>query len=67
MYQQYFVCSCLVYLDDIIVLGRTFETSVTSFQMLRDANLKLKVKKCYFCQETLNFCDMFCRILGYRK
>ena len=51
--------SCLVYLDDIIVLGKTFEDHLKHlsqvFQKLRDAKLKLKVKKCSFCGETVQF------------
>ena len=51
--------SCLVYLDDIIVLGRTFEDHLKHlsqvFQRLREAKLKLKVKKCSFCRETVQF------------
>ena len=47
--------SCLVYLDDIIVLGRTFQNHLQHlsqvFQKLRDTNLKLKVQRCSFCQE----------------
>ena len=51
--------SCLVYLDDIIVLGKTFQNHLQHlsqvFQKLRDANLKLKVQKCSFCQESVQF------------
>ena len=51
--------SCLVYLDDIIVLGKTFQNHFQHlsqvFQKLRDANLKLKVQKCSFCQESVQF------------
>ena len=51
--------SCLVYLDDIIVLGKTFEDHLKHlsqvFQRLRDAKLKLKVKKCSLCRETVQF------------
>ena len=40
----------LIYLDDIVVYGKTFEEDLsrlyTVFQRLRDANLKLKPKKC---------------------
>ena len=50
---------CLVYLDDIIVLGRTFEEHLQNlakvFQRLREANLKLQVKKCVFGRETVKF------------
>ena len=41
---------CLIYLDDIIVYGSTFETMiknlVTVFDKLVEAGLKLKVRKC---------------------
>lgn len=51
--------SCLVYLDDIYVLGKTFEDHLKHlsqvFQKLRDAKLKLKVKKCCFCREAVQF------------
>lgn len=51
--------NCLVYLDDIIVLGRTFEEHLNNlaqvFQKLRDANLRLQIKKCEFCKDTLKF------------
>ena len=51
--------SCLVYLDDIIVLGKTFEDHLKHLsqvlQRLRDAKLKLKVKKCSLCRESVQF------------
>ena len=48
--------SCLVYLDDIIVMGKTFEDHLRNlaevFDRLRSANLKLKPTKCAFaCKE----------------
>ena len=50
---------CLVYLDDIIVLGRSFDEHLKNlakvFQRLREANLKLQVKKCVFGRETVKF------------
>ena len=46
--------SCLVYLDDIIVLGRSFEEHIQNlaqvFQRLRDANLKLQIKSAHFVE-----------------
>ena len=47
---------CLVYLDDIIVHGKMFDTKLESlnqvFACLRRANLKLAPGKCHlFCQE----------------
>ena len=51
--------SCLVYLDDIIVFGRSFAEHIRNlaevFQQLRDANLRLQVKKCTFCRDTVKF------------
>ena len=51
--------SCLVYLDDIIVFGRSFTEHIQNlaevFQRLRDANLRLQVKKCTFCRGTVKF------------
>ncbi len=41
---------CIVYLDDIIVKGRTFREMMKNLKIimkrLRDAGLKLKAKKC---------------------
>ena len=51
--------SCLVYLDDIIVMGKTFQDHLRYlsqvFQRLIDAKLKFKVQKCSFCQESVQF------------
>ena len=42
---------CLVYLDDVIVVGKSFEEMVTNLRQVFDrliaAGLKLKPKKCY--------------------
>lgn len=44
--------SCLVYLDDLIIIGPTFQTHLenlaTVLQRLREAGLKLKPVKCEF-------------------
>ena len=45
---------CLIYLDDVIVLGRSFEDMATNLRKVYDrllaAGLKLKAKKCHlFC------------------
>jgi hypothetical protein len=44
--------SCLVYLDDVVVVGRSFEEHLLNlqnvFERLRRAGLKLKPKKCAF-------------------
>ncbi|KAK3878771.1 hypothetical protein Pcinc_016582 [Petrolisthes cinctipes] len=49
----------LVYLDDVIVFGRTFEEELGRLeevlQRLRDANLKLSPKKCLFFQHEVPF------------
>ena len=51
--------SCFCFIDDILVIGRTFEEHLTHlsevFQRLRAAGLKLKVKKCHFAQKEVNF------------
>ena len=50
---------CLVYLDDVIVLGRSFSEHLRNLQMvfarLRDAGLKLKPAKCTLFQEEVQF------------
>jgi transposase InsO family protein/predicted aspartyl protease len=44
--------TCLIYLDDIIVVGKSFEDHMINlknvFQRLREASLKLSPKKCCF-------------------
>ena len=46
---------CLVYLDDVIVMGRSFEEHLSNLTLvldsLRDANLKVKPVKCALFQE----------------
>ena len=58
--------NCLVYLDDIIVLGKTFQNHLQHlsqvFQKLRDANLKLKVQKCFFVRNQCSFWDTLYRL-----
>ena len=58
---------CLVYLDDIIVLGWTFDEHfknlVKVLQRLREANLKLQVKKYVFSNKIFgshNFIGRYC-------
>ena len=50
---------CLVYLDDINVLGKDFNTALENlravFLRLRQANLKLKVSKCQLLQKQVVF------------
>ena len=51
--------SCLVYLDDIIIMGRTFEEHLGNLQQvlewLQQAGLNLQPKKCQFLQHKVNF------------
>ena len=51
--------SCLVYLDDIIIMGRSFEEHLKNLQhvleRLKQAGLKLQPKKCQFLQHQVNF------------
>ena len=49
-------CNCFVYIDDILVVSRTFEEHLQHleqvFDRLRNTNLRLKLKKCSFlCKE----------------
>ena len=50
---------CLVYLDDVIIIGRDFEEHLqnlsTVLQKLREAGLRLKPSKCSFCQESVSY------------
>ena len=49
----------VVYLDDILIYSQTFEEHLVHlrevFERLREANLKLKAKKCQFLAETVKF------------
>ncbi|KAL5475730.1 hypothetical protein EMCRGX_G025580 [Ephydatia muelleri] len=51
--------SCLVYLDDIIVLGRTFTEHLSNlgsvFSRIHDAGLKIKPEKCSFLKEKVKY------------
>ncbi len=51
--------SCLVYLDDVIIVAKTFEEHLhnlrTVFDRLREAGLKLKPTKCSLCRQEVNF------------
>ena len=51
--------TCLVYLDDVIVFGSTFEELLhrtkVLFQRIRDAKLKLKPSKCSFFRREVSF------------
>ena len=50
---------CLVYLDDITVIGENFDKAMQNlrsvFLKLRQANLQLKVSKCKFFQTKVIF------------
>ena len=51
--------SCLVYIVDIVIFGKSFEEHLTNLsivlQRLRKANLKLQPRKCRLCQEQVSF------------
>ncbi|GBM48169.1 Retrovirus-related Pol polyprotein from transposon 17.6 [Araneus ventricosus] len=51
--------ACLVYLDDIIIVGRTFEEHLNKlrkvFQRLQKGNVKLNPKKCRFFQKEVAY------------
>ncbi|KAL5471331.1 hypothetical protein EMCRGX_G029435 [Ephydatia muelleri] len=51
--------SCLVYLDDIIIVGTSFSEHLRNLagvlQRLRQAGLKLKPSKCKWCQKSVTF------------
>lgn len=50
---------CLVYLDDVIVFGKTFTETLENlkqvFDRFRDAKLRLKPKKCTFFQDEVRY------------
>ena len=51
--------SCLVYIDDIIVVGSTFDQHLSNlqkvFERLKQAGLKLQPQKCHFFQRQVQF------------
>jgi len=51
--------TCLVYLDDIIIFGRSFEEQISRlaevFHRIQSANRKLKLTKCSFFQRQVAF------------
>ena len=57
--QDYLGKFVLVYLDDIIIHSTTFEQHIDHvqqvFDALRNANLKIKLKKCFFCFPSITF------------
>lgn len=50
---------CLVFIDDLVILGATFRTHLQNlqavFQRLRDSNLRVKPSKCSFLQSKVHF------------
>ena len=50
---------CLVHLDDVQVIGRSFEQHLENLESvlkaISDAGLKLKLAKCQFAQSTVDF------------
>ena len=50
---------CLVYLDDVIILGRTFLDHLNNlrdiFKRIQDAGLKLKLPKCSFLKKKVEY------------
>ena len=51
--------NCLVYLDDVIIVGKTFQDHMHNlrevFRRLREAGLTLKPTKCNFCSVQVEF------------
>jgi hypothetical protein len=51
--------SCLIYLDDVITFGKSFEEALHNLRLVftrfRKANLKLKPKKCHLMQGSVSF------------
>ena len=51
--------SCLVYIDDIIIISRSFEEHLHHLQQILDrlksAGLKIHPSKCHFLQKKVNF------------
>ena len=51
--------SCLIYIDNIIILGKTFEQHLhileNIFRHIRHAGLKLQLAKCHFCKPSVKF------------
>ena len=52
----------MAYLDDIIVIGKSFEDQIQNLSMIFDrinsANLKLNPEKCTLFKKEVNFWDM---------
>jgi hypothetical protein len=61
--------SCLVYLDDVIVVGRTFHEQLFNlrkvFQRFREAHLKMNPEKCQVFREKSCTWDILCHRTEY--
>ena len=59
MFSNMLYSTCLAYLDDIIIFGRTFEEHLDrldhALKCLENANLKLKLSKCAFSKKSVAF------------
>ena len=62
--------TCAVYLDDVIIFARSktelYERLTQVFDRLREANLKMKPKKCEFLKESINFLGYIVSEAGIR-
>jgi hypothetical protein len=62
--------SVVVYIDDIIVMSKTFDEHLAhlreTFSRLRDANLKLKLKKCSFAMNGIHCLGFVLNKDGYQ-
>ena len=45
----------LVYLDDVLVAGRSFADQMVTSELFREANLKLSPKKCFLFQREVRY------------
>ena len=56
---EYNMKICIIYLDDIIIVGRTFEEHLERLDIvltrLKECNLKLSAEKCHFMQKKVSF------------
>ena len=59
---------CLVYLDDVLVVGKTFEEHngnlARVLERFREAGLKLKPKRCKFVQSTVEYLGHIVSVAG---
>jgi len=56
--KDYLFKICLVYLDDVIIFGKSFEEMLSNlekiFRRLREANLTINPQKCIFFNKKIN-------------